>query len=56
MFLVDMVRRLISQVRVCPSCGHRQPKQTHEDKRRDRCEKCGAALPTDRGTGTTGRG
>ncbi len=44
MFLVEMLRRLISQIRVCPSCGHRQPATTGE-KRRDRCEKCGAPLP-----------
>jgi len=44
MFLVEMVRRLISQVQVCPSCGHRQPVRSAE-KRRERCEKCGAPLP-----------
>ncbi|SFJ27910.1 hypothetical protein SAMN04488082_102190 [Desulfomicrobium apsheronum] len=44
MFLVEMMRRLISQVRVCPHCGHRQSAQPG-DKRRERCEKCGAPLP-----------
>ncbi len=44
MFLVEMLRRLITQIRVCPSCGHRQPVRAGE-KRRDRCEKCGAPLP-----------
>jgi len=42
MFLFEMVRRLIVQTRVCPSCGHRQPKSAD---RRERCEKCGALLP-----------
>lgn len=44
MFLAEMMRRLISQVRVCPSCGHRQPARAGE-KRGERCEKCGAPLP-----------
>jgi len=44
MFLVEMMRRLISQVLVCPRCGHRQALRAGE-KRRERCEKCGAPLP-----------
>ncbi len=44
MFLVEMLRRLITQVRICPSCGHRQPARPAE-KGRDRCEKCGSPLP-----------
>ncbi|UTF50793.1 hypothetical protein NLA06_02560 [Desulfomicrobium sp. ZS1] len=44
MFLVEMMRRLISQVQVCPRCGHRQPVRAGE-KRSERCEKCGAPLP-----------
>ncbi len=43
MFLVEMVRRLIVRTRVCPHCGHRQ-QVAADDRRRDRCEKCGAPL------------
>jgi ribosomal protein S27E len=45
-----MVRRLISQVQVCSSCGHRQPVRS-EDKHMARCEKCGTPLlpPKDKG-------
>lgn len=50
MLLVEMVRRLISKVRVCPACGHRQTVRS-EDRLRDRCEKCGAPLPPPRDKG-----
>ena len=50
MFLVEMVRRLITKGQVCPACGHRQPVRSGE-KRRDRCEKCGAPLPPPRDKG-----
>ena len=44
MFLVEMMRRLMGRTQVCPHCGHRQQAQA-DDRRRDRCEKCGAPLP-----------
>lgn len=43
MFLVEMVRKLIGRTRVCPHCGHRQ-QTLADDRRRERCEKCGAPL------------
>lgn len=50
MFLVEMVRKLITLTRVCPHCGHRQT-PTSADKRRDRCEKCGGPLTPPKGKG-----
>jgi len=50
MFLVEMVRRLIAQVQICPSCGHRQPVRSGE-KHGARCEKCKAPLPSPKDKG-----
>lgn len=44
MFLVEMMRKLIGQTRVCRHCGHRQ-QALQGDRPRERCEKCGAVLP-----------
>lgn len=55
MFLVEMVRRLISQTRSCPKCGHRQAEFV-DGRRRDRCEKCGAPLPPPKEGGTAAKG
>lgn len=55
MFLIEMVRKLMFQVRICPSCGHRQAKQAHHDKRGESCEKCGASLPPARDRDATGK-
>ena len=52
MFLVEMARRILGRSRVCPKCGHRQSAR-QEDRRTDRCEKCGSPLPP-RGRGEGG--
>ena len=55
MFLVEMMRRLIGQTRVCPHCGHRQ-QALLGDRPRERCEKCGATLPPLRDRGPSDKG
>jgi ribosomal protein S27E len=55
MFLVEMVRRLMGRTLVCPHCGHRQQVSV-DDRRRDRCEKCGAPLPPPKDEGRARRG
>ncbi len=55
MFLVEMMRKLIGQTRVCPHCGHRQ-QAVQDDRRRERCEKCGGSLSSVKDKGTAARG
>jgi len=55
MFLVEMMRKLIGRTRVCPHCGHRQ-QASADDRRRDRCEKCGAPLAPPKDEGRVARG
>jgi tRNA(Ile2) C34 agmatinyltransferase TiaS len=55
MFLVDMMRRLMSRTQVCPHCGHRQ-QAASDGRRRERCEKCGAILPLPKDDGRGQKG
>ncbi|GAB6113026.1 hypothetical protein JCM14713_27840 [Desulfomicrobium salsuginis] len=55
MFLVEMVRKLMGRTLVCPHCGHRQQASV-DDRRRDRCEKCGAPLAPPKDEGRARRG